>query len=869
MSSPASLLSAPLTETPTASAQISFLEEGDADIIASLYETPLGEQAFSAINSRTFDKTGSAGLYARTFGDEWYKKSHQLLLMIGCDGGLMLRYLEQVAKGDGRRVLIIELPEMIAWLNEHVDYDHDFVELIPANGDLSVLSGEKYNGYLFRNAVGIHRSLATLDQFHPAYERLWVEYEKLIHRFFFANMVEIHGSSGFVNAQLLNLADNKHSIHHLYHQFDGGVAVLLAGGPSLDQAIDWVKENRHRITLFAVGRVCGRLKKEGIDPDFIGAVDPNEISFDNSKQLLQHYENSTFLHAYHVNPRLLSQFRGHSFYHGKRYPWFKVEPDVNEQFTAPGPTITNTLLSFMVHFGFEHIIFAGVDMCHKSDGQSHESGSLESQVGRFVGTYRATQFVTTNAGRLASTTPDLFSAHQVLQVQVAALCTHFKNLTFYNPSPDAAVVEGVSFIPWQSLELPAWDNQAPAIVGKIIDKLRFNAEKFLKASRKEVQRMRRCLSDAEKSAVAGLKATKVLFDSDTKTLKASEKVNQSRQKIEKALADDAAMLIDYAPAAFHDTLTVDVTQKQENKDIQQSLTYYFEAIQKSSKQLISVIDSCQELIDLRLRERQEAILSVELVRGWIRYGQPGRLYVWLDSHQRGIEDLSEAENALAYPLVRAFDAIFKVTETGIVKKFKASVYDNTLDEVLKSMQQVDESSIDKLDEVLAFCEAQAEQDDFYRSLGLFILGYFNSLRGQLDDAYDAWDMVDHNKLREQAQISALTLSLSQRDYHRALGVLERLCVKQHAYLTIYANVLVTLGQQSLAIEVLQTYLQKVPEDIAAHLQLAQLLLALGRQEVAREQLEKLHQQSPTNPLIQRLLLESGGKVREDLTMTFV
>jgi hypothetical protein len=696
-----------------------------------------------------------------------------------------------------------------------------------------------------------------------------VEYEKLIHRFFFANMVEIHGSSGFVNAQLLNLADNKHSIHHLYHQFDGGVAVLLAGGPSLDQAIDWVKENRERITLFAVGRVCARLKKEGIDPDFIGAVDPNEISFDNSKQLLQHYEKSTFLHAYHVNPRLLSQFRGHSFYHGKRYPWFKIEPDVNEQYTAPGPTITNTLLSFIVHFGFEHIIFAGVDMCHKSDGQSHESGSLESQVGRFVGTYRATQFVTTNGGRLASTTPDLFSAHQVLQVQVAALGAHFKHLTFYNPSPDAAAIAGVSFTPWHELSLPAWQNQAPAIVQQRIDRLKFNATKFLTASRKEVQRMRRALSAAEKAAETGLKATKVLFDSDAKTLKASEKVKQARLKIEKVLADDAAMLIDYAPAAFHDSLTVDVTQKQENKDIQQSLTYYFEAIQKSIKQLVSVIDGCQELIDLRAREQAEAQLSPELVRGWIRFGQPGRLYVWLDAHQRSAADLSEAENALAYPLIRAFEAIFKVTETGIVKKFKASVYDNTLDEVMKSMQQIDEPSIDKLDEVLSFCEGQAEQDDFYRSLGLFILGYFDSLRGNLDDAYHAWDMVDHDKVREQAHISALTLSLSQRDYARALTVLEKLCVKQHAYLTIYANVLLSLGQQALAVEVLQSYLQKVPEDIAAHLQLAQLLLALGQSDTARAQLEKLYQQSPTNPIVQRLLLEAGGKVREDLTESFV
>lgn len=107
-------------------------------------------------------------------------------------------------------------------------------------------------------------------------------------------MVEIHGSSGFVNAQLLNLADNRHSIHHLYGQFKGGVVILLAGGPSLDQAIDWVKANRQRITVAAVARVSARLKQEGIDPDFIAAVDPNEISFDNSKHLLEHYEQSTF-----------------------------------------------------------------------------------------------------------------------------------------------------------------------------------------------------------------------------------------------------------------------------------------------------------------------------------------------------------------------------------------------------------------------------------------------------------------------------------------------------------------------------------------------------------------------------------------------
>ena len=841
-------------------APLQLLDDQDPEIFASLYETPLGEQVFASINKRVFDQSGSAALYARTFGDEWHQKPHQLLLMLGCDGGLMLTYLSAHAQGEGRRVLVIELPEMIDWIEAHVDYDRDFIELVPANGDLSLLDSEKYNGYLYRNAIGIHRSLATLDQFHPAYQRLWQEYEPLIHRFFFNHMVEIHGSSGFVNAQLLNLADNRHSIHHLYGQFKGGVVILLAGGPSLDQAIDWVKANRQRITVAAVARVSARLKQEGIDPDFIAAVDPNEISFDNSKHLLEHYEQSTFLHAFHVNPRLLSQWRGKAFYHGKRYPWFKVEPEVNEQYHAPGPTVTNTLLSFLVHFGFETILFAGVDMCHKPDGQSHESGSIESQVGRFVGTYKATQFVTTNNGRLASTTPDLFTAHQVLQVQVMALKQHYQQLRLINPSPDSAAVEGVEYIDWSALSLPEWENQVPQLVQNIIDRLSFKLEKLLNHSKKEVLRMRKAFMQAKKSAIEGKKQAKQLFDDSLKVPDKTAKVQAAKKSIEKALGDNQPMLIDYAPAAFHQALKVDLHKEQSREEIKESLEHYFSAIEQSCQSLIEVMDASKEIIDLRLTELTSGSLTADLVKGWMRYGQPGRLYAWLDLQQRSADTLSESEQQLAYPLIRAYDAIFKAQETGIHKKFKASVYDNTLDSVLKAMQVIDEASITTLDDMLTFCEENAEQDEFYRSLGLFILGYFQSVRGDREGAYQAWSMVDHIKLREQAQISHLTLALSVQNYDQALQVLERLCVTQPAYMTVYANILISLKQPHYAIEVLRQYVKQQPSDMAARLQLAQLLTDLQQVDEAYVLLERAYQQSPNNPVVQKLFMDVGGSV---------
>jgi tetratricopeptide (TPR) repeat protein len=276
--------------------------------------------------------------------------------------------------------------------------------------------------------------------------------------------------------------------------------------------------------------------------------------------------------------------------------------------------------------------------------------------------------------------------------------------------------------------------------------------------------------------------------------------------------------------------------------------------------LIEVVDACKDIIELRLLELTTPYLTAELVKGWMRYGQPGRLYAWLDVHQRSADSLSDVEQSLAYPLIRAYEAIFKVQETGIHKKFKASVYDNTMDSVIKAMQVIDEASISVLDEMLAFCEENAEQDDYYRSLGLFILGYFQSVRGDRDGAYQAWSLVDHDKLREQAQISHLTLALSVQNYDQALQVLERLCVKQPAYLTVYANILISLKQPQYAIEVLRQYVKQQSTDMAARLQLAQLLIESEQSDEAYTLLEKANQQSPNNPIVQKLFRQVGGQV---------
>jgi tetratricopeptide (TPR) repeat protein len=289
------------------------------------------------------------------------------------------------------------------------------------------------------------------------------------------------------------------------------------------------------------------------------------------------------------------------------------------------------------------------------------------------------------------------------------------------------------------------------------------------------------------------------------------------------------------------------------------------AIKKSSEPLLKLVEHGLEIVRLRQKERDESELTQALVNGWMRYGQPGRLYVWLDLHARGIHDLSEDEKVLAHPLIRAYEAIFKVVDTGIAQKFKQHVHENTLDSVRKAMSKLTEENITKLDEVLLYCEEHSEEAaGFYRDLGLYILGYFHKLREQKQEAYAVWAMVTHPKLQQLVYKDSLNYAMLNNDYEEALNVLQKLCVINRRFLTVYASVLITIGQPILATEVLTVYLQEETDDIASRLQLARLLLDSQQIEQAKEQLEEAYRQSPTNPIVQRLLIQAGGQVLPEL-----
>lgn len=826
------------------------------ELMLSRYQTAFGEIAFSAVNGTAFDSSPSALVYHKTYTSDLFSKENQLYLIIGSDGGLILAFLEQIAK-QGQRFLVVEYPAMIEWIEENISFNHELIELLPANGDLSIISSEKYQAYLYRNSISIQGSLCVVDHEQKDYTELWKTYHSNLNHYFFLNLTEIHGSSGFVNAQLINIADNQHSIHLLYQQFVGGVAMLLAGGPSLDDSIAWIKKNRNRVTLFAVGRIAARLIQEKITPDFICSVDPSEVSFDNSRQLLKLDKRVVFLHAYHVNPRLLSQWKGRSFYHGRRFPWFVNESDASKQLFAPGPTVTNTLLAFITHMGFEQIIFSGVDLCFKPNGQTHESGSIENKIGRHV--HKSMQTLISNDGLEVPTSTDFYTAHQVLVAQVASILHHFPKVRLVNPSGGAARVDGVEYLPLSQLKLTNWQCDVSAHVDKVLAKKAGSAKAFYEKTHKTLTVMRSKLQRTNTESARAIKLLDKLFASPEATLKYSKTLLITKQRIESTLKNDLPLLFDYEPTAFHDAMLIDTTQEQTQDQMVDAFRHYFTAVNGSSLSLIRLLDHAIGLVILRQLEMNSSRLSAELINGWITYGQPGRLYVWLTQHQRSFARLSASEKLLAQPMVKAFDLLFQDQPTEIEDKFRKSVYTNLLDQVELAVKIVNEENILLLQEILTLCEDRAATDDFYRDLGLFIWAYFNEIKQESSQSYQLWSMISTPGIKLLAMRRQMSVAMSDSNNERLLEAVQALCVLDRRYLPAYAGILKHLGCHDQAVEVLQTYLRHVPKDISANIQLVQLYFEILQPEQACERLKLMIDTWPGNPIVRNLLAQCSEK----------
>jgi len=619
-----------------------------------------GDRYLYSINRSAFNHSGSQFVYQSRF-PKVLKKEDSLYIAIGTDSGLLLEYIKTKTISEGSRILCVELPDILLRLkNEGLLEILDeritcisLAEFTRVEADSSFKMAE----YFMLGNVELLMSLAASDAFAPEYRELAWDVQQILNQKNWAISSTL-GSEAFIKTQLMNVADNRFSAACFNNIFAGKTAVLLGGGPSLDEFLPWLKNNREKVVVLAVSRISRRLLEVGLFPDFVFSIDPQKVSFEVSKEMLQFDRRTVFIHCHHVSPHLLAQWQGHSLYSGTLFPW-KTDLNIAADFPHPGPTVTNTAFATAVEMGFSQIILAGVDLCFDGAGNSHAKGSCERAAGPQFSQQQ--YWIKTNRGDDAVTTHAMGNAVSGLGVQ-AELALE-RGCKTYNFFPDAAEIPNVEYSPVADIKIEKLGAGIQEIVQKVLPEetqaLRISHYKEVIA---ELMRAKTKFQQIKNLANDALKFNDGLFG--RKGMKADYKYKIKMDKVEKKLnrsyAEFMPLIKKFRIRNFLKMTRMKESTAWTDEEIETMGRIYYESCRDSAKCLLDLVEDSLVRTRNWLEEEQASPAFMRIFKQWDVDEVPGRASVWKTRNPQWENQLNGEDTIKLADFEKEFTSIIKL-----------------------------------------------------------------------------------------------------------------------------------------------------------------------------------------------------------------
>lgn len=159
----------------------------------------------------------------------------------------------------------------------------------------------------------------------------------------------------------------------LRNKFEGKMVVIAAGGPSLDDELESLKQFRSEIVLLSVGTVARKLIKGGIIPDAIMITDATDRMYCQIEGLDS--EKIPLLLLSTASKSVVRFYKGpvYLIYQQGFKPAEKIAGQKGYQLFETGGSVTTTALDVSIRFGAKEIILLGADMAF-TDQRSHAEG---------------------------------------------------------------------------------------------------------------------------------------------------------------------------------------------------------------------------------------------------------------------------------------------------------------------------------------------------------------------------------------------------------------------------------------------------------------------------------------------------------------
>jgi len=810
-----------------------------------------GDRYIHEVNLSAFNKVGSDALYSQIFGKGLFQED-TLHIVVGTDSGLLPHFLLKRGVPDGSRFLFIELPAVLDRIKESFppDFKDQPIECTTYNDWEKTAEQLHLTDYIFINKIQLHQSVGAMDANIPAYHELYWTVSEELTRLTWGTQASL-GIQSFVERQLENLAENRHSSSSLGNLFRGKTAVLLGGGPSLDDIIPWLKSNCDQVVVIAVSRICRRLLECGLTPHMVFSVDPQSISFDISKELFHFWRNTLFVHAYHVSPPLLAQWRGKSVYSGPRFPW---ETHLNvDTLPAVGPTVTNSALASAVEMGFSQVLLAGVDLCFSREGYSHAQGSNEHKLGPELG--KIGLKVRTNGGWNVETRPDYASAMSIIDGQAAQALE--KGCRVINTAPGAAKVPNISYARPDEITIePLQEPPEEAIASVFPSDSREERIAHYHATLDELASANNAIRKIRTLAVEGLKCADRLTDSrpgkgDTGYYR---RMNKIEKTLNKKYKDFVPLVKQFGIRNFLRVIRPGEEDAYiEDTDRVNRLRIYYQTYRDSTKTLIALIESAEQRLHARLEEEKSEPDTDLLVQQWERDHQPGRYLVWKKRNHDAEKQAVLSHGKTLKGLENEFQKIMKEKETVHMRLMRKNInLSGVRSKASTLFQKQDIANLKRLAKGLA-----RNLDPGAERLLSLTQGYLAELRGNSEAALEFYQgLISENTdevLLEDVLRRIAFNCIGNRDMESAVAALQCLAQLSPAYAPQYADALRLTGDGQAAAEIYSDYLQKMPDDLGALLKLGKLYQELHVDEAAQMAFNYVLERDPDNGAAKAML----------------
>jgi tetratricopeptide (TPR) repeat protein len=816
-----------------------------------------GDRYLYPVNRDTFKSTGAYLRFKKQFNEDLFQEN-TLHILVGTDSGLLLQYIRTVGIPPTSRYLFIELPHVLQRLQQEglLDDMHERVLCISAEELNTAAEKFEFANYLYTERINIWKSFAVLDAFLQEYAELHWTTRDFIEIFAWRIKTQL-GNQIFMKRQLENLGENRTTAACLKNLFPGKTAVLLAGGPSLDNHLEWIKQHRDKLVVLAVSRIARRLRQVGITPDIFFSVDPYKPSFDVSKEMLLFGDRTLFVNSFHVVPQLLSQWQGPSVFVGKRFPW--PEESTENFLDAPGPTVTNTAFATAMQMGFRQIVLAGVDLCFSPEGYSHAQGTYERQAGPQFNRFD-TQ-IETNQGSKAFTSRAM--AEAITSLGNLAEIARQLDCKVINLTAQAAKIPHVEQLPAEKIEVApltesAWESIRKALPAED----RKTRTVYYRDVLAKLQVAEANIKKIKKLAIAGLKCNDGLFGRSG--LQADFKYKIRMDRIEKKLcrpplADYARIVKEVGLPHFLKIARPDNDREWSDAQVEESGRVYYQAYLDSAAQMLTLLEKAVERIELRLEEESlQADLS-GLARSWQENEEPGRAIIWQQRHGNGTERQSQHQNAALQALQSAHESIFSKKPDYLVKGTKSSADPNMARHRIKILfKNKDLAALSGLLQGLAASTEECNIPAYHLAAG-----FAAELEDNPATALDAYQQVletASGAFVEDALHRIASLSLSLGDPHNALLALECLAQSSPIFLAQYADLSKMLGQTKTALDAYASYLEHFPDDMVVLFKVGQIYQQEGQAEFARTVFQHILDQDPQNESA-RQALETSARIQ--------